>query len=348
MNTQHDKEFDHSHQLARRILPFLGKRDIPITPENYMIFYYYFEGDSPSARRVVDEHLNSDSSWTHETTEIIYEQLFSSEASLAMLKNNEQVAINMQDMAKGIMLETGQTADATGLASDSLRNSLDDIREFKEIREVADWLQKTMTEVDMVTEVSRKLGDSLSEKGAKLGEIVESLNRMESLALTDDLTKLANRRAWNHRIKAEFDRFARYERPCSMVMMDLDDFKNINDKYGHLVGDQALMVVGRIMSTGLRSMDCSARFGGEEFTALLPETTLDGARQVAEKLRSNLGNTKFSVQGDNLRITASVGVSTFRKGDRGPLECLARADQAMYLAKSMGKNLVMDETELDE
>jgi diguanylate cyclase len=204
-----------------------------------------------------------------------------------------------------------------------------------------------LEEVGKVTEVSRGLGGKLRQRGKRLSEIVDSLNKVEILALTDELTQIANRRAWDNRLLSEFNRFQRYNRPCILVMLDLDDFKNINDTYGHQIGDQALREVARILGEGLRVTDFPARYGGEEFSLLLPETSLAAGALVAEKLRKNIAETKFTVRGQITPLTASFGVSSFGDRDLDGEAALQRADRAMYLAKSQGKNLVRSEEDLE-
>ncbi|HUQ02786.1 MAG TPA: GGDEF domain-containing protein [Kofleriaceae bacterium] len=161
--------------------------------------------------------------------------------------------------------------------------------------------------------------------------------RFERLATTDPLTGVANRRLLFDVSKRELARSRRYGTPTSLIIIDLDHFKSINDKYGHLVGDRALSHAADILGEAIRDADMISRYGGEEFGILLPMTDLDGAFEVAERCRTRLADRPFQVNGDNVQITASLGVaSTIKEGDVD--ELLRRADDALLRAKATGRN----------
>jgi len=332
--------FDKALVIARKALPFMGEAKIPATPQNYMIFYLYFEDESQVVRKVVDEELRKEQAWGPETTERIFNRLFTVEANLDLFKFNERLAGQIKEMTENIIQETKASAEAADQSSQRLSDSLDKSSQIQEIVQAAEWLKETIAEVTRIKEVSDHLGRSLSEKSIRLDEVVASLDQLEVMILTDELTRLTNRRGWEQRLNMEFERFNRYGRPCSMMILDLDDFKEINDEYGHLIGDRALQEVARGLLNDLRSVDTAARYGGEEFTCLLPETDLKGAVLTAERLRMGIVRTHFTVRNVHVPITASFGVATFRKGDKEPREALARADKALYQAKSKGKNRV--------
>jgi len=349
MNISNPKEqFEKALRIARQVLPFMGETKVPATPQNYMIFYLYFEDESQVVRKVVDEELGADRVWGPETTERVFNRLFSAEANLDMFKLNERLAGQIKAMTRNIIQETRASAEAADQSSQRLTDSLEKSSRIQEIVQAAEWLKETISEVSRIKEVSDHLGRSLSEKVVHLDEVVASLDQLEVMILTDELTRLTNRRGWEQRLNLEFERFNRYGRPCSMMILDLDDFKVINDTYGHLIGDKALQEVARILLTDLRSVDTAARYGGEEFTCLLPETDLKGAVRTAERLRMGIVRTHFTVRDVHVPITASFGVATFRKEDKEPQEILARADQALYQAKAKGKNRVCHEAVEEE
>lgn len=161
--------------------------------------------------------------------------------------------------------------------------------------------------------------------------------RFERLATTDPLTGVANRRLLFDVSKRELARSRRYGTPTSLIIIDLDHFKSINDKFGHLVGDRALSHAADVLGEAIRDADMISRYGGEEFGILLPMTDLDGAVEVAERCRTRLAERPFMVNGDNVTITASLGVaSTVKEGDVD--ELLRRADDALLRAKALGRN----------
>jgi diguanylate cyclase (GGDEF)-like protein len=161
-------------------------------------------------------------------------------------------------------------------------------------------------------------------------------------AVTDDLTGLSNNRAFTDVAYKEASRAERFSHPLSMLMLDIDDFKKVNDTYGHLQGDEVLRRVGRILRSESRGIDEPARYGGEEFVVALPETGTDGAIGLAERVRERIEREQvpFLNQEGNLRITASVGVASIPDSAADVPGLIAAADAALYAAKRGGKNRV--------
>lgn len=166
--------------------------------------------------------------------------------------------------------------------------------------------------------------------------------RLEELATTDALTRLLNRRALLDRISVEVDRARRFKSHLSLLMVDIDHFKAVNDRYGHLVGDAVLRQLAGLLASLARTIDVVARYGGEEFIVILPETMLDGAITFAERLRERAEGHVFDVGAKQpIHLTCSVGVATFPSPRVASTEDLfARADEALYRAKSGGRNQV--------
>jgi diguanylate cyclase (GGDEF)-like protein len=162
----------------------------------------------------------------------------------------------------------------------------------------------------------------------------------------DALTSLSNRRTTLEELQRRFDLSRRHARPLSLIMCDLDFFKRINDSLGHLAGDQVLKDFGGRVLSGLRNTDMAGRIGGEEFLLVLPETDLDGAMLLAERLRAATANQPFELPSGSLKVTCSLGVAQRREEDRDGGALMGRADGALYEAKRGGRNkVVSDETE---
>ena len=168
--------------------------------------------------------------------------------------------------------------------------------------------------------------------------------RLEALALTDPLTPVLNRRALVNRLMAEVDRARRYESVVTILMIDLDHFKGVNDTYGHLAGDQVLRDVAQLLQHEVRSVDIVARYGGEEFIVVLPETSTEGGVTFAERIRERIEARTFESTGHSLLLTTSIGVASFPSARVASMEDLvARADEALYRAKAEGRNRVRAE-----
>ncbi|EIK60469.1 diguanylate cyclase [Pseudomonas lactis] len=167
----------------------------------------------------------------------------------------------------------------------------------------------------------------------------EHLEVQRQKALIDPLTGLPNRAAWSERLDYEVNAWHQRGNSLSLAMLDLDHFKRINDGYGHLAGDKVLKIIANVLSKRLRPTDFIARFGGEEFVLLMPDSTLADALAVGEVLREAIAACPFHFKGEPVTITVSMGVAQFQPGERSDL-ALKRADEALYRAKAAGRNQV--------
>lgn len=220
------------------------------------------------------------------------------------------------------------------------RNGIEDLR-WTLIREVdrllkahnrlAEQLDTTQRYLEQVESDSRQLSDEL--------------NRARMLSMTDELTGLPNRRAFLQRLEDEVARVQRYGFPLSMALIDLDYFKQINDKYGHAGGDEVLGLYSKNILSIFRHHDLVARYGGEEFAVLLPNTDAEGSTRALNKVRNRAAETHWHANGERLQVpTFSAGVSVYKPGETASA-FIERADKALYRAKRMGRNRVeMDTT----
>ncbi len=165
--------------------------------------------------------------------------------------------------------------------------------------------------------------------------------KMTELALTDDLTKLFNSRYLNRTIEIEIQRSTRYKTSVSLIFMDIDFFKRINDQHGHLIGSKVLVEVGQLLLKNLRAIDIVARYGGDEFVIVLPQTTPKTATMIAERMRKYIEqNTFLKKDGYTLKLTASFGVASYPESARSKEELIKIADEAMYKVKHKARNAV--------
>ncbi len=171
-------------------------------------------------------------------------------------------------------------------------------------------------------------------------ESVQMLEKLKKLSITDGLTNLFNSRYFYSQLKGEIDRSNRYDHPLPLLLLDIDKFKTYNDSYGHLAGDKVLVRLGKVIKACLRKMDSAYRYGGEEFTVILPETVGPEAVKVAERIRNKVAVEKFTMdQKTPIIITISIGATEYRSQE-DVTEFVQRADKAMYISKQNGRNQV--------
>lgn len=190
--------------------------------------------------------------------------------------------------------------------------------------------QKTQQQLD-------DLVDKIKVMESESSDLKSKLKIANNQALRDTLTGLPNRNAYNERLETELARWKRYHSPLSLIVWDIDHFKSINDNYGHKAGDKVLLLIAKQLSDHSRTTDFISRFGGEEFTMLLPNTDINAALVVANQLRKTIEKTGFNASGTSVAITISCGITEFIDSDTDET-AFDRADQALYQAKEQGRN----------
>lgn len=174
--------------------------------------------------------------------------------------------------------------------------------------------------------------------------MLEVNKELEHIARYDYLSGLLNRMNLYSLMEKEIERSQRHDVPLSGIMVDIDHFKPINDNYGHQAGDQVIRELGKKLLSTLRKYDHAGRYGGEEFFVILPNTDVEGAKNIAERFRAALDEDVMEIGGENIKVTASMGIAQLRKGESRE-SWIARADKAMYMAKELGRNRVAAEPE---
>ncbi len=170
---------------------------------------------------------------------------------------------------------------------------------------------------------------------------IELYEEVEQIAITDGLTESFNRRYLMQRLEEEFNRSKLKKMRMALLMIDVDNFKKINDNYGHLTGDQVLRQTAALIKSNIREIDIAGRYGGEEFCVVLPDTDLAGAQYAAERIREAIAQAPIKAYDTNVVVTASVGAATFPKDASSTTDLIEQADQALYKAKELGRNRVV-------
>jgi len=194
------------------------------------------------------------------------------------------------------------------------------------------WVDGRIVRMEIATDIT-KLKNSENK-------LLVAKKHAEELANKDALTSLNNRRAFFEQGNRVFKQAIRFQRSVSVIMIDVDHFKNINDNYGHSAGDHVLRVISNLLQTTIREIDILARIGGEEFALILPETNIDDAHQLAERIREKISDEKIIYKDETLHITSSLGISSCTVTNQSLEDMLIKADDALYIAKKKGRNQV--------
>jgi diguanylate cyclase (GGDEF)-like protein len=205
----------------------------------------------------------------------------------------------------------------------------------------SDYITKPFKPKELLAKVKREL---------HIQELIHSLEvskkELELLAATDPLTKLYNRRYFTESSNQIFNLCKRLKEEISVIIMDIDNFKSINDTYGHNIGDDVIIDIANKLVQNQRKSDVACRFGGEEFVLLLPNTKKESALVIAEKIRKNVESSIIHLTNNSLQYTISIGISNVHFKDETNIEkALKRADEALYIAKNNGKNQVQVSSE---
>jgi two-component system, cell cycle response regulator len=210
-----------------------------------------------------------------------------------------------------------------------------------------DYITKPVNKHELLARVKsllriKYLHDQLQEKIKQLEEAKEILRE---LATKDGLTNIYNYRYFQDALSKEIERARRSNSQFSLIMFDIDFFKNYNDTYGHLAGDDVLRTIGELIKRNIRSIDTAARYGGEEFALIFPQTDKTAGKIVANKIKNLVEHNQFNkdITGPNGKISISVGVSTYPLNGTTSEELIECADRRLYIAKANGKNQVIDE-----
>jgi len=252
--------------------------------------------------------------------------------------STRKVFASRQELDKEIDRQTrdiaSQAQEARDLATlkDVVRQRVEAIRQRMDEHQAAEQQLIRAQERQM-----EKLKKRLQEMEEETKELRDKVKEEQHQAFTDALTGLPNRFAYEERLEQEYERWKRYGSPLSVLIIDVDHFKQINDTYGHQAGDKALRIIARELSMATRKTDFIGRYGGEEIVVLLPETNIEAATTAAEKLRQRIESCGFHFREKRVTITVSCGVTEYRDGDT-PESAFDRADQALYKAKQRGRN----------
>ena len=313
------------------------------TPRNFEIWYHYATGYNPSMNQLINEKLAAGGTLGESDLEEIYNSYLSpSRLTDRIDRVNVQVMEEMDQVVAMIQAAVGSSSSYSESLADASQQlvSTDTPEGLRAIVETLVHNTRSMRETNEALEARLKASKQ------EINLLQENLEAVRTESLTDPLTSLANRKYFDLALTKAISDAASGE-PLSLMMTDIDHFKNFNDSYGHLTGDQVLRLVAMSLKHNVKGQDIAARYGGEEFGVILPNTVLRSAVTVADHIRRAVMTKELMKRstGEHLgRVTISIGVATLRPGDT-VASLIERADACLYAAKRSGRNRVISETD---
>ncbi|MCM2343208.1 MAG: GGDEF domain-containing protein [Alphaproteobacteria bacterium] len=333
----HDSK--QAQEFSNNALERIRSEALPATPDVYELWYVYFSGQSPEVTRAIDILIANKQRVTLERCHELYTRFISDE------KNQEAVRRAGDEINSTIRNVTGVVRDvkaATAEYSGNLEGVTAKIQSSSSPQELQQVLASVVSDTKNMLERNKTLEEELNKSSHVMEELQRDLESVRREALTDGLTNLSNRKAFDNELSRISEEARQTGGTFCLLMVDIDYFKSFNDNYGHQVGDQVLRLVARTLTDGVKGRDIAARYGGEEFAIILPDTNLAAAVIVGNALRKAVA-TKDVVNrstGDKLgRITMSVGCAEYDPGENLQ-DLIERADAALYTAKHNGRNQV--------
>ena len=328
---------DRSIEILRQALPLMSRQRASFHPLSFTIWYEHIAGSNPELTRILESRLAASVALTDDDVQRLYAQHIAARDVKVLEALQQRLRSVLEDTAQSAATASSEAAQFDRALQDHMSqvSSQMDGEALKKV--IGDLVQDAQHMHTVAFELSRKLESSTRE----VSLLTESLQRTQSEALLDSLTGLKNRRGLETAIEDLLRNPAGLS-GSALLMADIDDFKTINDTFGHVLGDKVIRSVAHVLQSSIKGRDVAARFGGDEFAVLLPQTTLAGATSLAEQIRELVARGRIH-RADGREsvgeVTLSVGVAVAVQGES--IEALIeRADTAMYAAKRSGRNRV--------
>lgn len=329
-------EYEVVMDLAGEVFKHVESHRTPPVPKAYEVWYSYASENNDMIKQRIDIVVENGGVLSSYDIEQIHHEYLSgsqdsSEASLGL--DNEMSSI--LELVESYLVSSKSY-------SGSLNSSLEDLSDTAKPEQLKRIVEVLISENKKMSTQASNLSCSLEQSKAQIQEMRASLVEARETSLKDSLTNLANRRKFEQILAKEAAEAQAQGTDLCLVMVDIDHFKKINDTFGHVVGDGVLKYVASLLIKNVKGRDAAARFGGEEFVIVLPQTKVSNAKGLVEQIRCQLEASKLVLTGSNRSlgtITASFGISQYCHGE-DPQELVQRADAKLYEAKNAGRNRI--------
>ena len=323
-------------EYLRLSLAQMGDAGASAHPVNYSLFFHHVAGTSTSLSDALNGLKSASTEWEDEKAQALFLRylLPCNDAEASGLQQELSAAVD------DVICTTTHLGQSAGQHASALQEKESQLSVCTSTQQAKSIARDLLEEAHELYEFSAAKARELQQSAAQIKKLSDELQRARREAMTDTLTGLSNRKVFDQTLAQLMRLKHESNMDFCLIIMDIDHFKTINDKYGHLIGDRVLQQLAHRTATKVRQTDVAARYGGEEFGILLPKTYLDQAKQVAESIRQSIGqiNMRRTDTGEVIgNITASFGVAQYHPSESAD-DLIGRADQAMYAAKTKGRN----------
>jgi diguanylate cyclase len=326
-------------ELTRLILPALAQLEVPVNPINYALWYEYYLGRNEELKFAIEEIVNGTQLYDEKTAL----GLFVSHVINPGVEKMHRVQDEARRLLCSIVEMTVKAGKDVANYRDSLGQSISQIEDGGEFSGIQSVVSSLLKETTVMMYNNRKFEKHLQETTKEMSLLRQELSEIRQRAALDPLTGVANRMTFDTSLKKAIENATSdMGRNLCLLMVDVDNFKTINDQYGHLIGDKMLKFVSETLKKMVKGKDLVARYGGDEFSIILEDTPESGAFILAENIRKEIEKSKLKriATGELLgSYTVSIGLASMQPGDDKD-SLIGRADKALYDAKESGRNTV--------
>jgi diguanylate cyclase len=339
-----DLDVEYATTVSSRAIQSMSQLSVPATPSNYIVWFHYMIGTSPGLRKTIDILLSNKRKFDAALNHELYAAFVNAQSGALPAGDAPQQLSGIIDSAKNFLTNAIADNKTQIAALDEVSACVGTNSDPRPI------IQTLMSELAKANSRASALELNLVETSNQLETVRLSLAEAEQRSNTDALTGLANRRSLDDFFGTSLIRAMETGEPLCAFMIDVDHFKKFNDTHGHLIGDQVLRLVAKVLQDNIREDDLAARYGGEELLAVLPGTDLATCKEVAERVRRRISHAKLTrrTTGQEIgSVTVSIGIAQFRLAESAEA-LIERCDRGLYQAKSAGRNRVVTEIEIED
>ncbi len=344
MSSHFDVPMGESVRILKQVLPLMSRQRVPTIPQNYAVWYDYVANRNRALSADLEERISNGFGFDAEACRTLYEKFCLAEFQASF----DDIHGEVRSAVDSAVTELVSLGDHMIHFSDVLGDCGETLKESPTTEDLTQLVAELFDETSRTRARGKEVEGALLVMASELAELRDQVDRLSQDSRTDALTDIANRRAFDESVLQEMRDAHDAGVPLSLMLVDIDNFKTLNDTHGHLTGDKVLRCVAQEMERCVKGRDMIARFGGDEFAVLLPSTSLDGATLLGESIRVVIKTLDLkNDQGEPItNLTLSLGVAEYLPGE-DLSTFIERADASLYLSKDKGRDCVTNQRALE-